>query len=91
VNDILLASYLAYLLFRLAIARIFRGFPNSFFETYHEYHPQTEPVDQYSIRQDLYEVFHYLNHTLLFGVSTECKRGRMITVDSSIGWLQVVS
>jgi len=34
--------------------------------------PKTEPVDQYELRGDLYELFHYLNHTVLFGVSEEC-------------------
>ena len=31
--------------------------------------PKTEPVDQYELRGDLYGLFHYLNHTVLFGVS----------------------
>ncbi|KAF7347668.1 Fructosamine kinase PKL/CAK/FruK [Mycena venus] len=51
----------------LAIARIFGGVPKVFFETYHEHLPKTQPVDQYELRQDLYQLFHYLNHTLLFG------------------------
>jgi hypothetical protein len=25
-------------------------------------------VDQYELRADLYELYHYLNHTVLFGV-----------------------
>jgi hypothetical protein len=33
--------------------------------------PKTEPVDQYELRGDLYELFHYLNHTVLFGVSNQ--------------------
>jgi fructosamine-3-kinase len=52
----------------LAIARIFGGFPRSFFEKYHEHLPKTEPADQYELRGDLYELYHYLNHTVLFGV-----------------------
>jgi len=51
----------------LAIARIFGGFPRSFFVTYHKYRPKTEPVEQYELRTDLYELYHYLNHTVLFG------------------------
>ncbi|KAN0124818.1 Fructosamine/Ketosamine-3-kinase [Russula decolorans] len=51
----------------LAIARMFGGFPRSFFEEYHKHMPKTEPVDQYELRGDLYELFHYLNHTVLFG------------------------
>ncbi|KZT30842.1 Ketosamine-3-kinase [Neolentinus lepideus HHB14362 ss-1] len=53
----------------LAIARIFGGFPSSFYKTYHEHLPKTEPADQYELRADLYEMYHYLNHTLLFGGS----------------------
>jgi len=55
----------------LSIARIFGGFPESFFSTYHKYLPKTEPVDQYELRMDLYELFHYLNHTLIFGVCVQ--------------------
>ncbi|KIO08629.1 hypothetical protein M404DRAFT_997557 [Pisolithus tinctorius Marx 270] len=51
----------------LAIARIFGGIPGSFFVAYHKYMPKTEPVQQYSLRGDLYELYHYLNHTVLFG------------------------
>ncbi|KAF5368573.1 hypothetical protein D9758_002284 [Tetrapyrgos nigripes] len=51
----------------LAIARIFGGFPPQFYATYHEHFPKTEPVEQYDLRALLYELFHYLNHTALFG------------------------
>ncbi|KAI0094296.1 fructosamine kinase PKL/CAK/FruK [Irpex rosettiformis] len=51
----------------LAIARIFGGIPKSFFTAYHQYLPKTEPGDQYELRGDLYELYHYLNHTVLFG------------------------
>ncbi|KAI9444842.1 fructosamine kinase PKL/CAK/FruK [Lactarius indigo] len=51
----------------LAIGRMFGGIPSSFFETYHKHMPKTEPVEQYDLRGDLYELFHYLNHTVLFG------------------------
>ncbi|KAI0347764.1 Ketosamine-3-kinase [Trametopsis cervina] len=53
----------------LAIARIFGGIPKSFFHTYHEYLPKTEPEDQYELRGALYELYHYLNHTVMFGGS----------------------
>ena len=55
--------------YSLAIARVFGGFPRSFYATYHKYFPKAEPVDQYELRMELYEMFHYLNHTVLFGVS----------------------
>ncbi|KAF8922098.1 fructosamine kinase PKL/CAK/FruK [Mucidula mucida] len=51
----------------LAIARIFGGIPSSFFRAYDEHLPKTDPVEQYELRGDLYELFHYLNHTLVFG------------------------
>jgi protein-ribulosamine 3-kinase len=53
----------------LGIARIFGGFPESFYKTYFENYPKAEPVDEFEARCDLYELFHYLNHTVLFGVS----------------------
>ncbi|KAI9570238.1 Fructosamine/Ketosamine-3-kinase [Boletus coccyginus] len=51
----------------LAIARIFGGIPSTFFSSYHKYMPKSEPVEQYDLRADLYELYHYLNHTVLFG------------------------
>ena len=51
----------------LAIARIFGGFPQSFFSKYHELLPISEPQDQYDLRVALYELFHYLNHAFIFG------------------------
>jgi len=63
----------------LAIARIFGGFSPAFFSTYHAHRPKSEPVDQYSHRMDLYELFHYLNHTALFGGSyAESAKRKMI-------------
>ncbi|KAF9245772.1 Fructosamine/Ketosamine-3-kinase [Melanogaster broomeanus] len=53
----------------LAIARIFGGIPNTFFSSYHKYMPKSEPVEQYELRASLYELYHYLNHTVLFGGS----------------------
>jgi len=60
------ASYYGHNEADLAIARIFGGFPESFFVAYHQHLPKIEPAEQYTVRQNLYEVFHYLNHTLLF-------------------------
>lgn len=48
---------------------MFGGFPEAFFTTYFEHNPKTEPVEEFPMRCKLYESFHYLNHTLLFGVS----------------------
>ena len=52
----------------LAISRMFGGFSQSFWTTYHQHMPKTEPVDEYELRLDLYQLYHYLNHTVLFGV-----------------------
>jgi len=30
---------------------------------------KTEPADLYELREDLCKLFHYLDHTVLFGVS----------------------
>lgn len=49
---------------------MFGGIPQSFFKAYHEYMPKSEPADQYDLRVELYQMFHYLNHTVLFGVSS---------------------
>jgi len=48
---------------------MFGGFPLNFFATYHEHFPKVNPVDQYKSRVDLYELYHYLNHTVIFGGS----------------------
>jgi len=47
---------------------MFGGFSPAFYQRYHELVPKTEPADQYEQRMQLYEVFHHLNHTLMFGV-----------------------
>ncbi|KAI0778350.1 fructosamine kinase PKL/CAK/FruK [Trametes elegans] len=51
----------------LAIGRMFGGLSESFYTAYHEYLPKSEPQEQYGLRQELYQLYHYLNHTVLFG------------------------
>ncbi|KAF9535639.1 fructosamine kinase PKL/CAK/FruK [Crepidotus variabilis] len=63
------ASYYGHNEADLSIARMFGGFPQAFYKTYHEIRPKTEPVDQYDHRANLYELFHHINHTLIFGGS----------------------
>jgi hypothetical protein len=65
----------------LAIARMFGGIPKTFFTTYHQYYPKTEPVDQYDLRGVLYELYHYLNHTVLFGVSHSVRKAPTSPID----------
>jgi fructosamine-3-kinase len=48
----------------LAMARLFGGFPEAFFEGYEAEWPL--PVEAHG-RQDLYNLYHLLNHALLFG------------------------
>ncbi|KAJ7170071.1 fructosamine kinase PKL/CAK/FruK [Mycena filopes] len=60
------ASYYGHNEADLAIGRIFGGIPHTFLETYHQHLPKTEPVAEYNLRGDLYQLFHLLNHTLLF-------------------------
>ena len=55
----------------LAIGRMFGGIPESFFGTYHDNLPKAHPVEQYELRSELYQLYHYLNHTVLFGVRDE--------------------
>jgi len=72
----------------LAIARLFGGFPRSFYETYQKYQPKSEPVSQYSMRGELYELYHYLNHTLLFGAgyarSAQENMNRLLSTTSNL-------
>ncbi|KAJ9117809.1 hypothetical protein QFC20_000089 [Naganishia adeliensis] len=49
----------------LGITHMFGGFSKDFYDAYHEVHPKSEPF--YEKRQQLYELYHHLNHTLMFG------------------------
>ncbi|CEL57075.1 Ketosamine-3-kinase OS=Homo sapiens GN=FN3KRP PE=1 SV=2 [Rhizoctonia solani AG-1 IB] len=51
----------------LAIGRMFGGFSAAFYDKYHALRPKSEPVEEYDQRLKLYQLFHYLNHTVLFG------------------------
>jgi len=68
--------------FDLAIGRMFGGIPSTFITEYHKHLPKSSPEDQYNLRGDLYELFHYLNHTRLFGssyaASAEQKMDRLL-------------
>jgi len=52
----------------LAIGRMFGGIPSSFYTEYHKHLPKSDPEEEYDLRSDLYILFHYLNHTVIFGV-----------------------
>ena len=48
----------------LAMAELFGGFPQSFFEGYHHHTPIEK---NYRLRKPIYQLYHILNHGLLFG------------------------
>ena len=51
---------------------MFGGIPASFYTEYHRSLPRrlpkSVPEEEYGLRSDLYVLFHYLNHTVIFGV-----------------------
>jgi hypothetical protein len=47
----------------LAIAAMFGGFNKAFYSEYHKYIPQQPGFNK---RQDLYKLFHNINHWLVF-------------------------
>ena len=49
---------------------MFGGIPSSFYTEYHKHIPKSVPEEDYDLRSDLYVLFHYLNHTVIFGVRT---------------------
>ncbi|XP_056009012.1 ketosamine-3-kinase-like [Ostrea edulis] len=53
------ASFYGHSEFDLAIAKMFGGFGSSFFDNYHKVIPQSSGFKQ---RENLYNLFHYLNH-----------------------------
>ncbi|GAA5903461.1 hypothetical protein JCM5296_006260 [Sporobolomyces johnsonii] len=63
------ASYYGHSEADLGITRMFGGYTPDFYRRYHELVPKSEPVDEYEQRLDLYELYHHLNHTLMFGGS----------------------
>ncbi|TRY90294.1 hypothetical protein DNTS_012374 [Danionella cerebrum] len=58
------ASYYGHSEFELAISGIFGGFGRSFYSAYHEKIPKCAG---FAKRQQLYQLFHYLNHWNHFG------------------------
>ena len=51
------------------MTRMFGGFSEEFYESYHSILPPDEPREEYEQRMELYELYHHLNHTVMFGVS----------------------
>jgi len=63
------SSMFAHNEFDLAIGKMFGGIPSSFYTEYHKHIPKSAPEEEYNLRSDLYVLFHYLNHTVIFGGS----------------------
>ncbi|PKY53770.1 Ketosamine-3-kinase [Rhizophagus irregularis] len=51
--------------YELGILTMFGSPGSEFFREYHKYHPRQEPY--FEQRQELYQLYHYLNHYYLFG------------------------
>lgn len=49
----------------LAMTKVFGGFPSSFYDSYNEGYPF---ADGYLQREDIYKLYHILNHLNLFGM-----------------------
>ncbi|KAL1409469.1 fructosamine 3 kinase [Vanrija albida] len=59
------ASYYGHGEADLGITRMFGGFTPAFYDAYHAARPRSAP--HYERRQELYELYHHLNHALMFG------------------------
>ncbi|ODO00564.1 fructosamine kinase [Cryptococcus wingfieldii CBS 7118] len=59
------ASYWGHHESDLGVTHMFGGFTPEFYEEYHKIHPRSSP--NYDERQKLYELYHHLNHTFMFG------------------------
>lgn len=42
--------------YELAPVKMFGGFPAAFFTEYHRHVPKTEPVEEYDLRMELYQL-----------------------------------
>lgn len=69
------ASFYGHSEFDLSISYIFSGFGTKFYDTYFN---QIKKVDGFDIRQDFYQLFHYLNHWNHFGHSYRSKSIQLI-------------
>ncbi|KAF4582093.1 phosphotransferase enzyme family protein [Ophiocordyceps camponoti-floridani] len=53
--------------YELGIMRMFGGFDSVFWDEYHKLVPKAEPVAEWEHRIMLYELYHHLNHFVIFG------------------------
>ncbi|CAO1614138.1 unnamed protein product [Sympodiomycopsis kandeliae] len=61
------SSYYGHNEAELGIMKMFGGFSSAFFEAYHAVLPRSEPQEFYAQRLQLYELYHHINHALMFG------------------------
>ncbi|EPQ30104.1 uncharacterized protein PFL1_02221 [Pseudozyma flocculosa PF-1] len=73
------SSYYGHNEAELGIMHMFGGFTNDFFEAYHAVLPRCQPY--YDERIKLYELYHHLNHALMFGGSY---RGGAVSIMKSL-------
>ncbi|WVQ79553.1 hypothetical protein IAT38_001652 [Cryptococcus sp. DSM 104549] len=78
------ASYYGHNEADLGITHMFGGFSDAFYEEYHKIHPRSQPY--YDERQKLYELYHHLNHALMFGGAY--KGGAAGIMKSLIQWAE---
>ncbi|WVW86582.1 hypothetical protein I302_108632 [Kwoniella bestiolae CBS 10118] len=76
------ASYYGHNEADLGITHMLGGFSKDFYDAYHSIHPKSQPY--YDERQKLYELYHHLNHTLMFGGSY--KSGSLSIMRSLNNW-----
>jgi len=57
----------------IAMTELFGGFSEAFYRSYHAILPRSE---HYTVKRDIYNLYHYLNHYNLFGASylSDCER-----------------
>ncbi|WVQ75264.1 hypothetical protein IAR50_004877 [Cryptococcus sp. DSM 104548] len=70
------ASYWGHNESDLGVTHMFGGFNAEFYDEYHKVHPRSEP--HYDERQKLYELYHHLNHTFMFGGAYSSGAARMM-------------
>lgn len=62
-----MSSYYGHNEAEFGISQMFSTLPPTFYEKYHSRLPRSEP--HHEERMKLYELYHHLNHYLMFGVS----------------------
>ncbi|KAL3421330.1 Ketosamine-3-kinase [Phlyctema vagabunda] len=63
------SSCYAHAEFEFGIMKMFGGFGGTFWEWYYEGRDRDRPVEEWSDRAELYELYHHLNHYAMFGGS----------------------